>query len=179
VIGNEAGGHGSADGPSTFMLLAAVLDALPSEIRPPILAAGGITTGSQIASVLTMGADGAVVGTRFLFAHECMYTDAMKTVLLEAGMNDTVRGLAFDDVNRTNVWPKEVNGRALKNDIWRDWEEGAELEERRKRYDEGKAKKEKERMLVWTGVGVGLVHELKGAAVCCTVNCISCLLMDI
>ena len=126
-----------------------------------------------------MGADGVVVGTRFLFAHECMYTDSMKTALLEAGMGDTVRGLAFDDVNRTNVWPKGVDGRALKNGIWRDWEEGVELGERLKRYDEGKMKKEKERLLVWAGVGVGLVNELNGAAVCCTTLNIFCLLMEL
>jgi nitronate monooxygenase len=148
------------------MLLAAVLQALPSETRPPVLAAGGITVGSQIASVLAMGADGAVVGTRFLFAHECMYSDSQKAAMLEAKMTDTVRGLAFDDVNRTNFWPKGVDGRGLRNHIWKDWEDGVELDERLKRYDEGKDKGEKERLLIWVGVGVGMVRELSPSAVC-------------
>jgi nitronate monooxygenase len=42
-------------------------------------------------------------------------------------------------------WPKHINGRALKNEIVRDKEEGANLEERRRRFTESAAKGEEER----------------------------------
>ena len=66
-------------------------------------------------------------------------------------------------MNRILGWPSGIDGRAIANDIWTDYVEGAPLEERLKRFDDGKARGEKERVVVWAGAGVGLTKEIKGA----------------
>lgn len=130
-----------------------------------IVAAGGISTGSQIAALLTMGADGVVLGTRFLFTHECAYSAAKKELLLKADLGATVRTLAFDDVNRTNKWPPFHDGRAISNQIMDDFNAGLSLEERLKNFDESAARGDNSRLLVWAGVGAGLTTEIKAASV--------------
>lgn len=160
----EAGGHGSSHAPTTSILTAAILSAFPD--GPPIVAAGGIATGSQVASLLALGASGVVLGTRLLFTHECQFTPLQKSVILEAdvGAAVTARGMCFDEVNRTMGWPEKIDGRAVANGIWKDYAEGVPLEERLRRFDEAKAKGDKERVLVWAGAAVGLTREIKGAA---------------
>ncbi|KAJ7848391.1 hypothetical protein B0H13DRAFT_2238651 [Mycena leptocephala] len=143
VQGNEAGGHGNSDAPPMFTLLQAVLRAVLSS--PMIAAASGISSGRQIAALLTMGAAGVVVGTRFLLTPECEYAQEKKSVLLKAGLNATVRTLAYDD-------------------IMDDLNQGLSLEEHILKFDESRAKGEDSRLIIWAGVGVGLTSELKAAA---------------
>ncbi|KDR71503.1 hypothetical protein GALMADRAFT_271041 [Galerina marginata CBS 339.88] len=160
--GIEAGGHGSSEAPPLFTLLQAVLDALPN--GPLVVAAGGVSTGKQIAALLTMGAAGAVLGTRFLFTEECLYAPAKKEVLLKAGLNSTVRTLAFDEVGKTMGWPPKCDGRAVANDITQDVYDGLDLEQRLKKFDESAAAGESSRLIVWAGVGVGLTDKIMPAA---------------
>jgi len=56
----------------------------------PLLVAGGITHGRQIAALQTAGADLAYVGTPFIAAHESLASDGYKTALIEAGADDIV-----------------------------------------------------------------------------------------
>ncbi|KIJ24622.1 hypothetical protein M422DRAFT_54932 [Sphaerobolus stellatus SS14] len=161
VQGIEAGGHGTAAAPPLFNLLPRVLEEISD--GPLILAAGGISTGSQIAALLAMGADGVAMGTRFLFTTECMYNEDMKSVLVESDLNSTTRGLLFDDVNPTPTpvtWPEGIDGRAIVNKLVTDFKEGLSLDERKKRYAEAKQKAEKDRLIIWAGVGVGNVQRI-------------------
>ncbi|KAF8073462.1 hypothetical protein FPV67DRAFT_1736980 [Lyophyllum atratum] len=144
VQGNEAGGHGGAYAPPLLSLLQAVLREIPS--GPVIIAAGGISTGAQSAALLAMGADGVVLGSRLLCTPESMYNDEMKNEILTAGLNATARSYAFDDVARTRFWPEGIDGRAISNHVL------------------GKEKGEKDRIVVWAGVGIGLVTDKKDAA---------------
>ncbi|KAK0186951.1 hypothetical protein F5146DRAFT_758428 [Armillaria mellea] len=162
LVGIEAGGHGGAKAPPLLQLLSAVLAAVPED-GPLILAAGGIATGAQIASLLTLGASGVVLGTRFLFARESAYSSARKDVLVKAGLNATARGLMFDEVGRTMGWPDGIDGRAIANGIWRDHDEGLGLDERLRRFDESSARGEAERLVIWAGVGVGLTDKIQSA----------------
>jgi nitronate monooxygenase len=162
--GIESGGHGSANAPPLSSFLQAVLTAIPD--GPVVIAAGGVSTGAQIAALLTQGAAGVVLGTRFLFTHECEYSPAMKEVLVSSDLNATERSMAFDEVFRTMGWPEGINGRAIANDVYRDYLAGIVLEERIKRYDEGKAEGDNKRLIIWAGVGVGLTDEIKSASVC-------------
>ena len=164
MTGTEAGGHGGATAPPLLNLLQGVLDAIPGD-GPVIIAAGGISTGAQIAALLTLGASGVVLGTRFLFTPECMYSDQMKSVLIDAGLNSTARSLAFDEINRTAMWPEGIDGRAIANDILVDYRESLDLEMRLKKADEDKANGKTDRLVIWAGVGVGHVKEIKGASV--------------
>lgn len=116
-VGNEAGGHGlKASLPllNLFPLLANVASQLNG---PPLLAAGGLATGSQVASLLTLGASGVVLGTRFLLSPESLYTDPQREALLAADSSLSVRTMAFDYARNTLGWPKGVDGRGLRNGI--------------------------------------------------------------
>lgn len=159
--GVEAGGHGSSHAPSTALLVPAILAALPG--GPPVVAAGGIATGAQAAAFLTLGAAGVLLGTRLLFTPECQYTPVQKSLLLDADLHATRRGMCFDEVNRTLGWPAQVDGHAIANGIWRDYEAGVPLAERQQRFDAAKASGDSERVLVWAGSAAGLVHEVKPA----------------
>ncbi|KAJ4466759.1 2-nitropropane dioxygenase [Lentinula aciculospora] len=158
VQGNEAGGHGRGDAPPLFTLLASVLEALPSS-RPIVLAAGGISTGTQIAALLTLGTDGVVIGSRLLCTPECMYPEQSKQVILDSKVSCTTRSDVFDEVNRTKMWPEGIDGRAIVNDVVMDEKEGLALEEKLRRYDDGKAKGETSRLVVWAGDAVVAVND--------------------
>ena len=132
---------------------------------PPVIAAGGIATGSQIAALLTLGASGVALGTRFLFTHESGYSQAKKDVLISAKLTDTTRSLAFDEVNRTMGWPDGCDGRAIANNIMKDFEAGLTLEERMKLFDESTAQGDRSRLVVWAGMGSGLTDKLSNATV--------------
>jgi nitronate monooxygenase len=162
--GIEAGGHGGSEAPPLLTLLQAVLDALPAD-RALVVATGGVSTGQQVAALLTLGADGVALGTRLLFTEECVYTDAMKEAIVRAGHNDTIRTLAYDEVGRTNYWPPKHDGRALRNKIIDDLDAGISLEERLKRFDESAAAGDNSRLVVWAGAGVGLTKKISPAAV--------------
>lgn len=163
VQGIESGGHGGSEAPPLLSLLAAVTQAIGKN-GPLIVAAGGIATGAQIAALLAMGADGVALGTRLLFTHECGWSSDKKQVLVDADLNDTTRSMAFDEVNKTMGWPDKCDGRAISNHIIRDAEEGLGLHERMERFDASAKNGEKDRMVVWCGVGVGLTKEIKSAS---------------
>ncbi|KAJ7216552.1 2-nitropropane dioxygenase, partial [Mycena pura] len=158
----KTGGHGRSDAPPMFSLLQAVLSALPS--GPMVVAAGGISTGAQIAALLTMGAAGVLLGTRFLFTPECPWPLAKKDALLKLDLDPTrtVRTLAYDEVGRSMGWPAEHDRRAIRNKVMDDVAAGLSLDERLARYDESAAAKgEDSRLIVWAGVGAGITSEIK------------------
>ena len=105
VQGTEGGGHTGDIGLIT--LLAEVLEFA----TVPVVAAGGIVKGSQIAGVLTQGAQGVWVGTRFIGTKEASVGDNYKKAILQAEGDCTIRSLLFDGLyvrqlrNRfTDVW---------------------------------------------------------------------------
>ena len=60
-----------------------------------IVAAGGMYNGQSLASVLTMGAAGVWVGTRFILAEEAGAPKAHKEAVRTAGWDDNVRTIIF------------------------------------------------------------------------------------
>jgi len=160
--GIESGGHGHSSAPSLLTLVSSIIANSPTD-GPPLLAAGGLSHGAQVASLLTLGAAGVVLGTRFLLTPESLYTNAQRQALLSAKHSSTVRTLAFDRARGTLGWPSGVDGRALFNDTVKDDDDGVSIDEVKKNYAEGVAKGDAHRMLVWAGTGVGLMTEVKGA----------------
>ena len=61
----------------------------------PVLAAGGIGTGAQIAAALAVGCQGVWTGSLWLTVEEASTSDAQKQQLLEKESRDTVRSRSF------------------------------------------------------------------------------------
>ena len=171
--GTEAGGHGGSTTPSTFVLVSEILATLARDGAPPVLAAGGLATGTQIAPYLTLGATGAALGTRFLLTSESPYKPAQKAALLAARSHGaTARTLAFDLARDTAYWPGHINGRGLRNAIVDDLEAGVDLGTVQARFREAAEVGDASYMVVFAGQGVGLMNEIKpikvsGRVLCC------------
>ena len=89
VSGTEAGGHcGSV---STMVLIPEVYEAIQPYGDVPILAAGGIVTGKQMAAAMTMGACGAWCGTLWLTTIESEVDPIIKEKMVAANSSQTVR----------------------------------------------------------------------------------------
>lgn len=159
--GSESGGHGYSAAPPLLTLVPSIL-AL-SKDGPPLLAAGGLSTGGHVASLLALGVSGVVLGTRFLMTKESFYNEAQKKVLVMADGNATVRTTAFDRVRGTLDWPEGVDGRAIYNKTVKDVDDGVELEIVRENFNRATQDRNPDRMLVWAGTGVDLVTEIQTA----------------
>jgi nitronate monooxygenase len=85
--GTEAGGHGGSR--SVLPLVPAVADAVAPV---PVLAVGGIADGRGVAAALMLGAQGAVLGTRFCATPEALCPDWAKAQLVSHGGDQTVPG---------------------------------------------------------------------------------------
>lgn len=107
--GTEAGGHGQAE--PLFELLPRVVDACPDI---PIVAAGGIADGRGLAAAMMLGAEGALMGTRFYASVEAEGHPDAKRRIVDAGAGQTVRSIVFD-LSRRNRWPEPYTGRVLRN----------------------------------------------------------------
>jgi NAD(P)H-dependent flavin oxidoreductase YrpB (nitropropane dioxygenase family) len=84
--GTEAGGHTGEI--ATMVLVPEVVDAVAPT---PVLAAGGIANGRQIAAALALGAEGVWCGSVWLTTEEAETHPAVKQKFLSATSKDTVR----------------------------------------------------------------------------------------
>lgn len=115
--GTESGGH--VGEMTTMALVPQVADA----VSVPVIAAGGIAGGRQMAAALALGACGVQVGTCLLVSEECPVHDNYKQALLRAKDSDTT------------VTGRSIGGpvRVLKNKMAREYlaleKRGAALEE--------------------------------------------------
>ena len=92
--GHEAGGHTGEI--ATMVLVPEIVDAVGEQV--PVLAAGGIGSGRQLAAALALGASGAWMGSYWLTTAEYALTagdSAMQRALLGANSSDTVRSRIY------------------------------------------------------------------------------------
>ncbi|HOZ88380.1 MAG TPA: nitronate monooxygenase [Bacteroidia bacterium] len=83
--GFEAGGHNGREETTTMVLIPQVRAA----VKLPLIAAGGIGYGSQMAAAFALGAEGVQVGSRFVATHESSAHINFKNAVVGAKEGDT------------------------------------------------------------------------------------------
>src|SRR5712672_1717570 len=162
--GSEAGGHGASR--TTIDIVPAIVDLAAG--RVPVAAAGGLADGRGLAAMLTLGASGVLLGTRFYASIEADGADEAKKRICAAASGNSVRGIIFD-LSRNNVWPAPFTGRCLINDHARRWI-GREVELLQNvhavaaEYAAAKTAGNFDIAAVIAGEAVGLIHDIPRAA---------------
>ncbi len=117
--GSDAGGHGAVRG--TMALVPEIADEIARSGHDVALcAAGGIADGRGIAAALMLGADGVVLGTRFLATAEALIHPQILAKALDADGDETLRTRVVDLARQIN-WPEGYSGRVLVNDFITKW----------------------------------------------------------
>lgn len=143
IIAVSAGAGGHAGTTSPFVLVPYLRESL----RVPIIAAGCIATGHQIAAALSLGAELVYMGTRFIASAECGADEAYKTAVINGAPEDIVYTDSVSGVH-ANFLRDTVPGfeRADRAAIQREVREGGP-----RRWRD-----------IWSaGHGVALAHEVK------------------
>ncbi|MEQ6376578.1 nitronate monooxygenase [Bacillaceae bacterium S4-13-58] len=112
VEGHEAGGHLGTDRP-----LFDILPEVTKVVNIPVIAAGGILTGEDVAKAFRLGASGVQMGTRFVASEECDAPNSFKQKYVDAKKEDTV-------LVKTTVG---LQGRAIKNKFIEKISDGSKL----------------------------------------------------
>lgn len=152
--GTEGGGHVGAM--STMPLVPQVVDA----VNPlPVLAAGGIADGRGLAAALMLGAQGVLVGTRFLATEEAPGRGRSKDAIVDALGSQTMASKFYDDVLGLK-WPGSIV-RQIRNPILEEWVGKPEewkraADELRPELQDAVSKGE----FVLAGESIGLIHEI-------------------
>ena len=160
--GTEAGGHGAER--STLPLVPAMVDAVAPT---PVLAAGGIADGRGLAAALMLGAQGALMGTRFYAATEALGHESAKERIAAAKGRDTERTRVFDVV-RQHAWPRPYTGRAIRNRFMERWggredDLGEALDEEIPGFRAAVRDGDFETAMIWAGEGVDLISDIAPA----------------
>ena len=158
IVGFECGGHPGMDDVTSFVLVPALADA----VTIPIIAGGGIADARGLLAALALGADGVVMGTRFVATHECPAHPRIKEWFAAARETDTMM-IQRSIRNAARVMRNKAAQRALSLE-----ERGASLEELltaisglmgQKALSEG----DLDGAVIACGQCVGLIHEIKSA----------------
>jgi NAD(P)H-dependent flavin oxidoreductase YrpB (nitropropane dioxygenase family) len=81
--GCEAGGHLGTD-----QSIEKILPEIKASVKIPVIAAGGITDGYDMAKMIKLGADGVQLATRFVLSEECTVDNSFKQLYLQAQEED-------------------------------------------------------------------------------------------
>ncbi|MGH7313774.1 MAG: NAD(P)H-dependent flavin oxidoreductase [Candidatus Rokuibacteriota bacterium] len=160
--GMEGGGH--VWHTATLPLVPQVADAVPDV---PLLAAGGIADGRGVAAAMMLGADGVLMGTRFLATDEAPIHANYKKAILEADDTATIF-TEVADIARQRPWPGAI-GRAIRNPLIERWH-GREDELRAtggaigKVLEEAKREGRRDEAVMFAGQVAGLIQDIRPAA---------------
>src|SRR6266702_3557660 len=117
--GNEGGGHIGEIG--TVVIVRQVVKAVAPV---PVLAAGGFTDGAGLAAALALGADGVLLGTRFLATNEAPIHPAYKQAIVDSDGTDSVL-TDIPDIAQRRVWPgamdRVLRTRLIDEYVGREW----------------------------------------------------------
>ena len=87
--GFEAGGHNGREETTTMVLIPSLVEA----VSIPVIAAGGIATGAQMAAAFCLGAAAVQIGSRFVATPEASSHLAFKEAVINAAEGDTLLSL--------------------------------------------------------------------------------------
>lgn len=156
VVGYENGGATGKLDIGTLVMTPTAVDALDI----PVLAGGGVSDGRGVASVLALGAQGVVVGTRLMATKECPIHDNIKEMMVNATETDTV--LIMRSLGGTHrVWNNKAARLVLELEAMEDSDpmkifEVAAGSKAKKMYDTG----DLDIGVISCGQGVGLIHDV-------------------
>mgnify|MGYP001421974563 CR=1 FL=1 len=85
IIGYECGGHPGPDDTGSMVLIRATMEA----VKIPVVAGGGIADAQGMVAALALGADGILMGTRFMATRECPAHPKFKEWLVNDRETDT------------------------------------------------------------------------------------------
>ncbi|KAI1317567.1 FMN-dependent 2-nitropropane dioxygenase [Xylariaceae sp. FL0255] len=167
--GVDAGGHQFAKGAGIVSLVPEIQDMLLHEFPDKdiaVWAAGGLADGRGVAAALALGAEAAVLGTRYMVAVEADTQDFKRKAVLSAsdgGLN-TVKSQLHDHIQGNFEWPNLYDGRAIVHPSYIDHEAGLPHADNELRFREAKETGDTSRTVTWSGTGVGLVRSELPAA---------------
>lgn len=164
--GAEAGGH--AGSRATFPLVPEVADFLVKSAPDTVLcAAGGIADGRGIAAALMLGAEGALIGSRFSASEEALVFPGWHDALMKADGDETVQ-TSVVDIARKRDWPERFKIRVVENNLTRSWtgreaEMKAASDEAARAYEAAAAAGDTDNYGVIVGENVGLIDRIEPA----------------
>ena len=158
--GNEGGGHIGE------IASAVIVRQVVKAVSPlPVLAAGGFVDGAGLAAALALGADGVLLGTRFLATDEAPVEQAYKDAIVASDGTDTVVTTLSDSLSGRDwpgAWARLKRTRFVEQWLGREpelrrrrarlWEEVAAFQE--SNADDG---------LMWIGQSAGLIESVEPA----------------
>jgi NAD(P)H-dependent flavin oxidoreductase YrpB (nitropropane dioxygenase family) len=159
--GTEGGGHVG------WMASMAVLPMIVDAVAPtPVLAAGGIADGRGLAAALALGAQGALLGTRFLATEESPLHPHFKQAVLDSDGHDTVL-TEIPDIARADIWPGAM-ARSRRNAFiarWagREWELRARQPEVAAALERARETGDADNAALLIGQDAGLIHDIPPA----------------
>lgn len=155
VVGYENGGATGTLDIGTLVLVPRVVESL----NVPVIGGGGISNGRGLLAMLSLGAEGVIIGTRIMATKEAPLHDNLKKALVEASELDTM--LIMRSIGSTHrVWTNsaakkcdeiEAGGASLKDVL--NIVAGAKS---KKMYDGG----DLEAGIISCGQGVGMIHDI-------------------
>lgn len=128
--GFEAGGHNGREETTTLTLIPQVREVLDV----PLIAAGGIATGSTALAAFALGAEGVQIGTRFALTQESSAADEFKKLCISLKEGDTM--LSLKKLSPTRLIKNEFYNKVTEAE-----DRGASVEEMKELLGRGRSKK--------------------------------------
>lgn len=155
IVGFEAGGHPGMEDVPSFVRIPTCVDS----VKIPVIAGGGIADGRGLAAALALGAEGVLMGTRFMASEECPLHQNIKGLLLQLDETGTMM------IERSIKMAARVIRTDYSQKVLEMEEKGATLEELLPMLEGARGKAcyasgDTSGSVLYCGEAVGLVHDI-------------------